>query len=168
MVPFLGRSFLRQYLPYKPHKWGFKIWGRSGVSGFLYDFDVNQGRSNKNNSIFGVIGHVMANLCSTLPIYKKLQSVCWQLFYQSTTVWALQIRWYLVYWNYSCTTFKKGLLLVEKDRKKKGMGNFLLDMLWGKTNLLLGQFEVLAEARISISEKKRPLADSTWSGHNKQ
>ena len=35
-----GKSLLRQYMPKKPHKWGFKLWGRSGVSGFLYDFDI--------------------------------------------------------------------------------------------------------------------------------
>ena len=37
MVLFKGKSYLRQYLPNKRHKWGFKISGRSGVSGFLYD-----------------------------------------------------------------------------------------------------------------------------------
>ena len=42
IFPFKGRSYLHQYLPNKPHKWAFKIWRRSGVSGFLYDFDVYQ------------------------------------------------------------------------------------------------------------------------------
>ena len=40
MVPFKKRSYLRQHIPEKSHKWGFKIQGRDGVSGFLYDFDV--------------------------------------------------------------------------------------------------------------------------------
>ena len=35
LVPFSGRSHLRQFLPSKPHKMGFNVWGRSGVSGFL-------------------------------------------------------------------------------------------------------------------------------------
>ena len=47
MVPFKGKSILRQHMPKKPHKWGFKIWGRSDVSGLLYDFDICQGKSNK-------------------------------------------------------------------------------------------------------------------------
>ena len=46
MVAFKGKSLMRQYMPNKPHKWGFKIWGRSGVSGYLYDFDVYQGKTN--------------------------------------------------------------------------------------------------------------------------
>ena len=45
----------------------FKIRGRSGVSGFLYDFDLYQGCSYKSNSIFGVSRDVVANLCSTFP-----------------------------------------------------------------------------------------------------
>ena len=44
MVPFKGRNLLRQYMPNKPHKRGFKIWVRSGISSILYDFDVYQGR----------------------------------------------------------------------------------------------------------------------------
>ena len=47
MVPFKGKSLLRQYMPKKPHKWEFKLRGRSGVSGFLYDFDIYQGKANK-------------------------------------------------------------------------------------------------------------------------
>ena len=73
MVPYMGKSYLCQYLPNKPHKWRFKIWGRIGVSGFRYDFDVYQGRSNKNNSTFDVSGDVVANLCSTLPKQKTIK-----------------------------------------------------------------------------------------------
>ena len=48
MVPIKGRSYLRQYLPNKYHKWGFKI---------LHDFDAYKGCSNK-----------VANLlCSIFP-----------------------------------------------------------------------------------------------------
>ncbi|KAK0147717.1 PiggyBac transposable element-derived protein 3 [Merluccius polli] len=42
MVPFKGKSHLRCYMPGKPHKWGFKMWGRAGQSGYLYDFDKDQ------------------------------------------------------------------------------------------------------------------------------
>ena len=62
MFPFKGRSYLRQYLLNKPHKWGFKTWRLSGVSGFLYDFDVYQGHSNKSNSTFGVSDNVVVKL----------------------------------------------------------------------------------------------------------
>ena len=40
IIPFKGKSSLRRYLPKKPKKWGFKIFSRSGQSGFCYDFEV--------------------------------------------------------------------------------------------------------------------------------
>ena len=40
MIPLKGRSSLRKYMPKKPKKWGFKVFSRSGQSGFCYDFEV--------------------------------------------------------------------------------------------------------------------------------
>src|SRR5882757_5113126 len=40
MIPYKGKKAgsLRQYLPKKPKKWGFKFFVRAGVSGMVYDF----------------------------------------------------------------------------------------------------------------------------------
>ncbi|XP_070395386.1 piggyBac transposable element-derived protein 4-like [Dermacentor albipictus] len=43
IVPFKGRSSLKQYNPTKPHRWGHKVFALSGVSGFCYDFEVFSG-----------------------------------------------------------------------------------------------------------------------------
>ena len=40
MIPFKGRSHLKQYLKKKLKKWGFKVFTRSGVSGMMYDFQI--------------------------------------------------------------------------------------------------------------------------------
>lgn len=45
MVPLTGRSSLKQYIPNKPAPWGFKLWGRAGTTGILYEFDVYQGHT---------------------------------------------------------------------------------------------------------------------------
>ena len=50
MVGFRGLSLLRQYMPNKPRKWGFKLWRRSGVSVYLYDFNIYQGKEVKINN----------------------------------------------------------------------------------------------------------------------
>ncbi|KAK3726612.1 hypothetical protein RRG08_056443 [Elysia crispata] len=42
MVPPGGKSSVKQYMRNKPHKWGFKLWGRVEASGTLYEFDVLQ------------------------------------------------------------------------------------------------------------------------------
>ena len=44
IVPFKGKSKLKQYLPCKPNKWGFKIFARCGVSGIVYDFAMYEGK----------------------------------------------------------------------------------------------------------------------------
>jgi hypothetical protein len=38
------RSYMKQYNPMKPHKWGFKIFVLAGVSGFMYNFEVYTGK----------------------------------------------------------------------------------------------------------------------------
>ncbi|GBM13999.1 PiggyBac transposable element-derived protein 1, partial [Araneus ventricosus] len=41
-----SRSILKQYMPKKPHKWGFKFFALCGVSGFAYDFELYSGQEN--------------------------------------------------------------------------------------------------------------------------
>ena len=70
IIPFKGRSSLRQYLPKKPKKWGYKVFSRNGVSGFCYDFilDVTPDPSREEcDSIGFVSGGIVLRLCSTLP-----------------------------------------------------------------------------------------------------
>ncbi|XP_071086356.1 piggyBac transposable element-derived protein 3-like [Haliotis cracherodii] len=43
LILFKGKSSVKQYMRNKPHKWGFKMWGRAGASGILYQFEVYQG-----------------------------------------------------------------------------------------------------------------------------
>ncbi|XP_059188491.1 piggyBac transposable element-derived protein 3-like [Centropristis striata] len=72
MVPYKGKKAgsLRQYLPSKPKKWGFKVFVRAGVSGFVYDFMVYTGKSTFNGATpdkeFGLGGNVVLQLCSTI------------------------------------------------------------------------------------------------------
>ncbi|KAH7975557.1 hypothetical protein HPB52_003168 [Rhipicephalus sanguineus] len=43
IVPFKGRSSLKQYVPSKPHKWGYKIFVLCDVHGLVYDFSIYKG-----------------------------------------------------------------------------------------------------------------------------
>ena len=40
-VPFKGHNLLRRYLKNKPKKWGYKLWALAGISGYVYDFEVD-------------------------------------------------------------------------------------------------------------------------------
>ena len=63
-----ARAPIWQYLPSKPHKWGFKIWARCGVSGVLYDFDVYVGKSNDYDpDLIRNFGAVVIKLTNRLP-----------------------------------------------------------------------------------------------------
>lgn len=77
MIPFKGRSFLRRYMPKKPHKWGFKIFSRNGLSGTLYDFDLDGAPDPNKVEIIDKIGYcgadIVLSLCYHLPKYKNFK-----------------------------------------------------------------------------------------------
>ena len=57
IIPTKGCSSIKQYLLNKPNKWGMKVWGRCGISGVVYDFEVYSGKNNtkKDNEIEGIL-----------------------------------------------------------------------------------------------------------------
>ncbi|XP_047103582.1 piggyBac transposable element-derived protein 3-like [Schistocerca piceifrons] len=70
MVPYNGTRAgnLRQYIQNKPHKWGFKIFVRAGVSGVVYDFLPYTGKGMitdlaDDEKVFGIGGQVVVTLC---------------------------------------------------------------------------------------------------------
>jgi len=91
MVPFKGRSSMKQYLKSKPKKWGFKIWVQAGTNGYVHCFELYQGALKNNKSLFGPIGETVLRLChsiegknhklfmdnlfTTVPLLRKLKSL---------------------------------------------------------------------------------------------
>ena len=54
MIAFKGRHFMKQYLPAKPTKWGFKVWTLADShNGYVSSFDMYIGR-RKNPGQFGL------------------------------------------------------------------------------------------------------------------
>ena len=54
MVPFKGRSSMKQYLPLKPVKCGFKVWAMAdALNGYLYDFNVYTGAMGERETSLG-------------------------------------------------------------------------------------------------------------------
>jgi len=45
-----ARHYLKQYMPMKPHKWGYKLFVLSGVSGFSYNFEIFTGQENNDEN----------------------------------------------------------------------------------------------------------------------
>ncbi|KAB0804596.1 hypothetical protein PPYR_01566 [Photinus pyralis] len=65
MIKFKGRSSLKQYLPKKPIKRGFKVWCLADGSGYLSKFQIYTGK--QDNNVEKALGpRVVKDLCSGL------------------------------------------------------------------------------------------------------
>ena len=96
MIKFKGRCSLKQYLPKKPIKRGFKIWALAdSVNGYVYDFQIHKGKDGNRTASLGE--HVIKDMVKdihfsyrkfyfdnyfTTPdllryLYKKRNLCCW-------------------------------------------------------------------------------------------
>ena len=63
--------FLKQYLPNKPHKWGFKLYVLCDLSGFAHKFEIYSGQENTGRldgePDIGATGNVVIRLVRGVP-----------------------------------------------------------------------------------------------------
>ncbi|KAL0871532.1 hypothetical protein ABMA27_005245 [Loxostege sticticalis] len=62
--------FLKQYLPNKPHKWGFKFYVICSLSGYAYNFEIYSGKNEEclpDEPDLGVVGNTVIRLCRNVP-----------------------------------------------------------------------------------------------------
>lgn len=63
MVAFTGRSCMKQYMPLKPIKRGFKVWAMTdSATGYLLSFDVYTGKKKSNKPELGLGENVVLEL----------------------------------------------------------------------------------------------------------
>ncbi|XP_060858925.1 piggyBac transposable element-derived protein 3-like isoform X1 [Metopolophium dirhodum] len=81
LCPTKAVSYLKQYLPLKPHKWGYKLFVLCGVSGYGYNFEIYTGNENKederiihNEPDFGATGNIVVRMTRMVPenVHHKL------------------------------------------------------------------------------------------------
>lgn len=53
MIKFKGRSTMKQYMPMKPIKRGYKIWVRADQTGFISEFEIYTGKTDSVESSLG-------------------------------------------------------------------------------------------------------------------
>ena len=124
IIPTKSRSSLKQYLPNKPHKWGYKVISRAGQSGIIYDFEMYTG---KNDSIvpqdgLGISSTYVMRLSEGIPNGKN-----YKLFYDnwfSSVPLAVKLyeRGILSLATIRANRLKGCILKEEKDLKKEGRG----------------------------------------------
>ena len=71
MIPYYGKfgQTLKQRMPLKPIRYGYKVWCLNLQGGYLYDFEVYQGKGSKNefSDKFGLCPSVVLGLLKSLP-----------------------------------------------------------------------------------------------------
>ncbi len=73
IVPYKGRSGLKQYNPSKPHKWGYKIFVLCGPDGLTYNFEIYSGKiqSVPGMADIGASGNIVLKLTQIIPRHKN-------------------------------------------------------------------------------------------------
>lgn len=72
-----AHSYMKQYLPDKPHKWGFKLFVLTDIQGFAYNFEIYSGQENEtrfrklNEPDFGASSNVVVRLTRNIPAKKN-------------------------------------------------------------------------------------------------
>lgn len=66
IIPFKGRSIMKQHMPLKPNRWGYKMFVLAGgESGIYYDFIFYTGKGEKSEHCFCT--KIVLELCETVP-----------------------------------------------------------------------------------------------------
>jgi len=67
------KHYLKQYIPMKPHKWGYKLFVMAGVSGFAYNVEIYSGQENNSDlrlpcePDIGASANVVVRLARIIP-----------------------------------------------------------------------------------------------------
>jgi len=67
MIIFKGRNSMKQYMPLKPIKKGFKVWMRcDSETGYVYQFSIYTGRDKSDDAVAGLGAKVVMQLTNVL------------------------------------------------------------------------------------------------------
>lgn len=69
IIPFKGRTLMKQYNKNKPHKWGIKLFAIASKSGIVHDFEIYIGKGTLPPSEhgLGISGDVVMRLAECIP-----------------------------------------------------------------------------------------------------
>lgn len=120
MVKFKDRSSLKQYMPLKPTKRGFKIWQTcDSMTGYIYDFNVYCGKEVvATESTLGE--RVVRKLCST--IRKPDICLCFDSFFTSLEL--MNTLDFPCVGNFMCN--RKNVAKFEKKQLIRGDADFIV------------------------------------------
>ena len=132
MIKFKGRSAMKQYMPLKPTKRGFKVWARTdSVTGYMCDFEVYTGKADTPEKYLGE--KVVKKLTRPL-VGGNYHTYCDNFF---TTVKFFEDL--LEDGVYACGTFRRDRRGIPKALKKPGNCHLQTDNSYTLVNTLTGK-----------------------------
>lgn len=120
MIAFTGRTTMKQYMPLKPIKRGFKVWVIAcAVSGYMYSFDIYTGKALGGEVNFGLGEKVV------LLLTRALEHLGYCIFFDNFFSSIPLMEKLLTKHIFACGTFRKNrkfypskVLKNDKDMKK--------------------------------------------------
>ncbi|XP_054259863.1 piggyBac transposable element-derived protein 3-like [Macrosteles quadrilineatus] len=67
IIPFKGRSHMKQYNPKKPHKWGIKVFALASKCGIIHDYEIYVGKGTVTETKLGICGDIVVRLVDIVP-----------------------------------------------------------------------------------------------------
>jgi hypothetical protein len=141
------RNYLKQYLPMKPHKWGFKLYVLSDYKGFSYKFEIYTGQENQerfrlqNEEDLGSSANVVIRLTREVPTNANYR-VYFDNYYTSIPLMA--------------ALYQKGILSVGTIRRNRIPNCRLPDEKFFKKQIRGTAYEYIT------SYKGAPLSNVVW------
>lgn len=142
-----AKNYLKQYLPMKPHKWGYKLYVLSDSKGFSYKFEIYTGQENQerfrlqNEQDLGSSANVVIRLTRDVPTNANFR-VYFDNYYTSVPLIA--------------TLYEKGILSVGTVRRNKTPNCKLPDETFFKKQIRGTSYEYIT------SYKGAPLSNVIW------
>jgi len=79
MILFKGRTTIKQYMPLKPVKHGYKVWARrDSTTGYIYQSDIYTGKADDGQAGVSLGSRNVLSLCTCFSVSVHLcgQSLC--------------------------------------------------------------------------------------------
>lgn len=138
MVPFKGRNGLKQYLPSKPKKWGYKILVLAGSDGVPHNFEIYTGRVVQPPELadIGASGNVVLRLAQPIPKQENYKLFFDNWFTSVPLVLTLAQQGIHCIGTVRCNRLPGVSLKSDAEMKRTGRGSFQQKMaMVGETTL---------------------------------
>ena len=126
MVRFRGRSHMKQYMPNKPTKYGYKVYARCSKSGIVHDFHIQGEKWAKPNDSIGFCGDIVLHLCKSLPSNEYFVLYCDRFYTSLALIRSLKNRNVFTVGTVNANRLKQCHFKTDKEMER-GEADLLVD-----------------------------------------